>query len=120
MFTELNISPVQRASVDRTICPLAWLVPKPRSTSETRFSVLLRLRPVRGEEPRTDRTVSDPEFRGDLSQALVLRLHLQNPFSVHRTLRAAQPFAILSRIPNPGRYPFPYQIALKQIPAVRR
>jgi hypothetical protein len=43
---------------------------------------------VRGKEPGADRTLADPELCSDLSQAEALRLQLQNPFSVHRTLRS--------------------------------
>jgi hypothetical protein len=63
---------------------------------------------LRAQEPGADRSVTDPELCGDLSQAVALRLQLQNLFRAHGTLRAAQRLAIRLRIPNPGSYPFPY------------
>jgi hypothetical protein len=52
MFTELNISPVKCANVDRTLCPtvVAAAAVLPRQA-------LLRLNLVRGEEPGADRPV---------------------------------------------------------------
>jgi hypothetical protein len=44
---------------------------------------------------------------------VALRSHAKNPVAVYSARRATQLLAILSRIPNPGSYPFPYQIALK-------
>ena len=69
--------------------------------------VLLRLDLVRGEEPGADRPVADPELCCDLSKAVALRLQLQNLFAVHRTSRATEFLAVLSRILNPGTDPFP-------------
>ena len=72
-----------------------------------------RLNLVRGEKPRADRSVADPEARGDLSQALTLSLQLENPLAINRAPRATELLAICPRISKPGIYPFPYQISLK-------
>ena len=63
---------------------------------------------LRAQEPGADRSVTDPELCGDLSQPVALRLQFQNLFLAHCTLRAVQRHAIRLRIPNPGSYPFPY------------
>src|ERR1700674_6090359 len=62
------------------------------------FLVLLRSHLVRGEEPCPDRSVSDPQVRGYLTQALALSFRFQNPFKVYPALLAAQLLAIRSRI----------------------
>jgi hypothetical protein len=54
----------------------------------------MKLNFVRGEEACADCPVADPELRGDLAQAVALRLQLQNPCTVYRTLRTAQLLAI--------------------------
>src|SRR5882672_5094774 len=84
-----------------------------QATFYFRDRVPLRLQFVRGDEPCPDRPVPHPELRRNLPQAVSFRLQLQNPLAIYPALRAAQLFAIRSRIPNPGTYPLSDQIALK-------
>ena len=68
---------------------------------------------MRGEEPGADRSVPNLEFCCDLSQAVSFRSHVKNPVAVYSARRATQLLAILSRIPNPGAYTLPDQVALQ-------
>jgi hypothetical protein len=68
---------------------------------------------VRGEKPVAHCPITDSELCRDLSQAVTLRLQLENPLPVHSTFRTTERLAISLCIANSGADPFANQVTLK-------